>query len=520
MFEEEGGSAKDVVKLFLDLREMENLGKALQGDPVLRSAEGGDFVPKVVSTFLEQATKFRDDEARTHLQILKVGGRGVDCVPQLVGTGEVSLKLVPEAQALKCASAMQKELLQFLRNKNVPIPFIQYVHAGHELAAFLESEALRASSASVTLSVMVQTFVRMMPCFRQLQMRNLRHLDIKPENMAIHQSKRGGWKLWLLDFQAGGLLASDNVYATVAERLADSRNDLQAHMPPELAVLRVLESIVHELHRQPGKIQELREKCPTASSFTSSSSSLSFSDTMAAVASMELEGLKTADEVTNDLVGGLRGFFGSAGCVREALKAFTPQGRGEHLAQAVAALWWAQQEQCQALFLHWFQKLLHSKHMDKLEDAAQWLRGCQGQLLQGWDVYGLAATCLQSMLLLAASNRGDLRPEHFSFLGEVVATLGHTVLAASLVARQPNEALPKLRRALETVASGSKDPDTQRWLLAVLDKVKASPASPASPASLPSKLRAWRFQLPREGIIANIFEESAPERRRRLMDRK
>jgi hypothetical protein len=118
------------------------------------------------------------------------------------------------------------------------------------------------------------------------------------------------------------------------------------------------------------------------------------------------------------------------------------------------------------------------------------------------------------MLLLAASNRGDLRPEHFSLLGEVVATLGHTVLAASLVARQPNEALPKLRRALETVASGSKDPDTQRWLLAVLDKVKASPAS------LHSKLRAWRFQLPREGIIANIFEESAPERRRRPMDRK
>lgn len=337
----------------------------------------------------------RDWEAHNFLTVLRAGGGFAACIPEEIEVGEVPLEDFDPRQLAKCLSADEENSARaqtfmsilLKTHKHQLVPYVKYPHVGQDLSALCAQRAVSETD-------LVQAFAGLFCDLAQMKDLGILHLDIKPLNMTGRQQE-DGLKLMLIDFGFGGLAGSPNVLKSAEFRLKQPMPEYR-YLAPEFYVLHIVYFSASKTWPPPG--HRRLEKVE------------SFED---AVAVLHRTGRIKEKIRPRDMYEP----------VSKLLERFRARSRKEH--DALDWLYVGMQAMVTDYFVRVVEMLARAEDTDAVQEL---LRREVQVLVESWDTYSAAVSCLQTL--------HDVRPKAGSDLFEsVVRLLGASVLTVPATAR-------------------------------------------------------------------------------------
>jgi serine/threonine protein kinase len=307
----------------------------------------------------------------------------------------VPLKDFDHRQLAKCLSTDEEKSVRadiFMRmlletHEDQLVPYVKYPHAGKDLSALCAQRAVSETD-------LVQAFAGLFCDLAQMKDLGILHLDIKPLNMTGRQQE-DGLKLMLIDFGFGGLAGSPNVLKSAEYRLKQPMPQYR-YLAPEFYLLHIVYFSTSRAWPPPGHRRSEKVE--------------SFED---AVAVLHRTG-RIAEKIRP------RDIYVP---VSELLGRFRARSRKEQV--ALDWLYKGMQAMVTEYFVRVVEMLARAEDMDAVQEL---LRQEVQVLVESWDTYSAAVSCLQTL--------HDVRPKEGSDLFEsVVRLLGASVLTVPATAR-------------------------------------------------------------------------------------
>lgn len=214
---------------------------------------------------VEQGRKTMAEEYEAHTRILRATAKDIPCVPNFVKLGTVAIHDLPDTALAKCADLKNlphesaegmaaRAALQLLYRVDPEVACLQYDYVGVSLR-----EALKTTIGNLTelCTLMGGAF----ECMGALRAVGVLHLDLSPDNMTVREHVEADGRvtrqLVLIDFGMGGVVdvsrwpgpKSDapwrledippSIRATVHLRILD-QHFARGLLPPELPALTLL----------------------------------------------------------------------------------------------------------------------------------------------------------------------------------------------------------------------------------------------------------------------------------------